>query len=168
MSRMSRRLVLLLIAVAALGAIGGGIATAAIVRATAVERDVLSRFVNPRGADGRTLYLQRVTIPAGTKLATHFHDGSQIAGITTGTLRYTVVSGGKAKVVNSDPTGQKPEVVHTIQPGETYDVKAGQGVVEPSGMVHRVEALPGDDVVIYVSSLFVNGKPLSEKVPETP
>ena len=168
MSRISRRLVLLLSAVAARGAIGGGIATAAIVRATAVERDVLSRFVNPRGADGRTLYLQRVTIPAGTKLATHFHDGSQIAGITTGTLRYTVVSGGKAKVVNSDPTGQKPEVVHTIQPGETYDVKAGQGVVEPSGMVHRVEALPGDDVVIYVSSLFVNGKPLSEKVPETP
>jgi quercetin dioxygenase-like cupin family protein len=167
-SRISRRLVLLLVAVAALGALGGSIATAAIVRATAVERDVLSRFVNPRGADGRTLYLQRVTIPAGTKLATHFHDGSQIAGITTGTLRYTVVSGGKAKVVNSDPTGQKPEVVHTILPGETYDIRAGQGVVEPSGMVHRVEALPGKDVVIYVSSLFVNGKPLSEKVPETP
>ena len=165
MSRLSPRLVLLLVLVAVIGAIGGD---AAIVRATAVERDVLSRFVNPRGADGRTMYLQRVTIPAGTKLATHFHDGSQIAGITSGTLRYTVVSGGKVKVVNSDPTGQKPEVVHTILPGETYDVKAGQGVVEPSGMIHRVEALPGDDVVIYVSSLFVNGKPLSEKVPATP
>jgi hypothetical protein len=40
--------------------------------------------------------------------------------------------------------------------------------IEPSGMIHHVEALPGDDVVIYVSSLFVNGKPLSEKVTATP
>jgi len=167
-SRISRRLVLLLVAVAIVGAIGGSIATAAIVRATTVQRDVLSRIVNPRGADGRTMYLQRVTIPANTKLATHFHDGSQIAAITTGTLRYTVVSGGKVKVLDSDPTGQKPAVVHTILPGETYDVQAGQGVVEPSGMIHRVEALPGKDVVIYVSSLFVNGKPLSEKVTATP
>jgi quercetin dioxygenase-like cupin family protein len=167
-SRISRRLVLLLVAVAVLGAIGGGIATAAIVRSAAVQRDVLSRFVNPRGADGRTLYLQRVTIPAGTKLAAHFHYGSQIAGITSGTLRYTVVSGGKVKVVDTDAVGQEPTVVHTILPGETYDVHAGPGVVEPSGMIHRVEALPGADVVIYVSSLFVNGAPLSEKVTATP
>ncbi len=164
MSRISRRLVLLVVAVALLGAIGGGIATAAIVRATAVQRDVLSRFVNPRGADGRTMYLQRVTIPAGTKLAAHFHDGSQIGAVTSGTLRYTVERGGKVKVVDMDSAGQVPTVVHTILPGETYDVHTGQGVVEPSGMVHHVEALPGADVVVYVSSLLVNGAPLSEKV----
>jgi quercetin dioxygenase-like cupin family protein len=163
-SRLSPRLILLLVSIAVLGAVGGGVATAAIVRATTVERDVLSRFVNPRGADGRTLYLQRVTIPAGAKLPLHFHDGSQIAGITSGTLRYTVVKGGKAKVVDMDSTGETPKVVHTILPGETYDVKAGQGVVEPSGMQHRVEALPGEDVEIYVSSLLENGKPLSVKV----
>jgi quercetin dioxygenase-like cupin family protein len=166
--RISRRLVLLLIAVAALGAIGGGIATAAMVRATAVERDVLSRIVNPRGADGRTMYLQRVVVPAGAKLPLHMHDGSQIAGITSGTLRYTVVKGGKVKVVDMDSVGQVPKVIHTILPGETYDVKAGEGVVEPSGMQHKVEALPGEDVVIYVSSLLENGKPLSVRVELVP
>ncbi len=168
MSRLSPRLIALLVLVAVVGAIGGGVATAAVVRATSVERDVLSRFVNPRGADGRTMYLQRVVVPAGMKLPLHFHDGSQIAGITSGTLRYTVVKGGKVKVVDMDSTGQVPTVVHTILPGETYDVKAGMGVVEPSGMQHRVEALPGEDVVIYVSSLLENGKPLSVKVELVP
>ena len=168
MSRLSPRLALLLILVAAAGVVGGIIATAANTTATTVERDVLSRFVNPRGADGRTLYLQRVTIPAGSKLATHFHDGSQIAGIVTGTLRYTVVSGGKVRVVDADSIGDRPTVLHTILPGETYDVKAGQGVVEPAGMIHRVEALPGTDVEIYVASLLQNGKPLSQRLPATP
>lgn len=168
MSRLSPRLIALLVLVAVVGAIGGGVATAAVVRATSVERDVLSRFVNPRGADGRTMYLQRVVVPAGMKLPLHFHDGSQIAGITSGTLRYTVVKGGKVKVVDMDSTGQVPTVVHTILPGETYDVKTGMGVVEPSGMQHRVEALPGEDVVIYVSSLLENGKPLSVKVELVP
>lgn len=164
MSRLSPRLILLLVSIAVLGAIGGSVATAAVVRATSVERDVLSRFVNPRGADGRTMYLQRVTVPAGAKLPLHFHDGSQVAAITRGTLRYTVVKGGKVKVVDMDSTGETPKVVHTILPGKTYDVTAGHGVVEPAGMQHRVEALPGKDVEIYVSSLLENGKPLSVKV----
>jgi quercetin dioxygenase-like cupin family protein len=168
MPRRSPRIILVLVLVGAVGAIGGSVATAALERATTVERDVLSRFVNPRGADGRTLYLQRVTIPAGSKLATHYHDGSQIAGITAGTLRYTVVSGGKVRVVDADEIGDRPATLHTILPGETYDIKAGQGVIEPAGMIHRVEALPGTDVEIYVASLLSNGEPLSVKVPATP
>ncbi|MGI9117792.1 MAG: cupin domain-containing protein [Gaiellales bacterium] len=167
MHRRSPRLIALLLAVAVLGAIGGGIATAAVMRATATKRVVLARFVNPRGADDRTLYMQRVTIPAGSKLPSHFHNGSQIGAITAGTLRYSVDRGGTVKVVAWDTTGQKPAVVHTIKPGETYDVQTGESVVEPAGMVHHVTALPGHDVVVYVSSLFTNGSPLSVLAPPT-
>jgi hypothetical protein len=41
-------------------------------------------------------------------------------------------------------------------------------VVEPAGMIPRVEALPGTDVEIYVASLLQNGKPLSQRLPATP
>ena len=161
---MSRRPLALVLALLALCLVGGGIATAAAVRSGAVERDVLARFTNPRGADGRTMYLQRVTIPADTLLPDHFHDGSQVGAVVEGTLRYTVVRGGIVRVVESDPTGQKPAVVHEIKPGETYDVTAGHAVIEPAGMVHHAQALGGHRVVVYVSSLLVNGAPLSQKV----
>ena len=159
---MSRRLPLIIIALLVVIATAG-VATAAL-RAAAVERDVLARFTNPRGADGRTMYLQRVTIPAGTLLPDHFHDGSQVGAVVEGTLRYTVVRGGRVKVVTPDPTGQKPAVVHTIEPGETYDVPAGESVIEPAGVVHHAEAVGGHRVVVYVSSLLVNGAPLSQRV----
>lgn len=161
---MSRRPLALVLALLALCLVGGGIATAAAVRSGAVERDVLARFTNPRGADGRTMYLQRVTIPADTLLPDHFHDGSQVGAVVEGTLRYTVVRGGIVRVVESDPTGQKPAVVHEIRPGETYDVTAGHAVIEPAGVVHHAQALDGHRVVVYVSSLLVNGAPLSQKV----
>ncbi len=161
---MSRRPLALVLALLALCLVGGGIATAAAVRSGAVERDVLARFTNPRGADGRTMYLQRVTIPADTLLPDHFHDGSQVGAVVEGTLRYTVVRGGIVRVVESDPTGQKPAVVHEIRPGETYDVTAGHAVIEPAGVVHHAQALGGHRVVVYVSSLLVNGAPLSQKV----
>ena len=163
MPRRSPRLIVLVVALLALALVGGGIATAAL-RAGGVERDVLARFTNPRGADGRTMYLQRVTIPADTLLPDHFHDGSQIGAVVEGTLRYTVIRGGIVRVVESDPTGQKPAVVHEIRPGETYDVTAGHAVVEPAGMVHHAQAVGGHRVVVYVSSLLVNGAPLSQKV----
>lgn len=158
------RLLILLAALLAVGAIGGGIATAAIVRSGSVERAVLARFVDPRGAHGRTMYLQKVVIPAGTVLPAHLHDGSQIGAVVEGTLRYTVIRGGRVRVVESDPVGQQPRLVHVIEPGETYDVKAGQSVVEPARMVHSARALAGHRVVVYVSSLLVDGAPLSEKI----
>ena len=159
----SPRLLVLLAIVLAVGLVGGGIATAAL-RAGTVQRDVLARFVHPRGAADRTLYLQKVVIPAGTVLAAHLHDGSQLGAVVEGTLRYTVISGGRVRVLESDPTGQTPRLIHVIEPGETYDVRPGQSLVEPARMVHSARALKGHRVVVYVTSLLVDGAPLSEKV----
>jgi len=160
--RPALRRTLVLLAVLALGAAGGAAATAALVRAGTPVRELLAQSTNPQGAVGRTLYLQRVTIPADTPFAAHFHQGTQIAAITSGRLRYHVIKGRPVRVVRPDAEGGAPIFVRAIKPGETYVVKTGQSVIEPAGSIHEVHAMPGDDVVIYVASLFTNGAPLSD------
>ncbi len=156
---------LVILTVLALGAVLGATATAALVRSAAPVREVLAQDVDPQGAKGRTMYLQRVTIPAGSPLAAHFHEGTQIAAVDRGRLEYTVLKGLPVRVVDFDTSGAAPRPVRTIAPGQTYVVRAGFGVIEPAGTIHRVRALPGDDVVIYVSSLLRNGAPLSNPYP---
>jgi quercetin dioxygenase-like cupin family protein len=160
--RPALRRTLVLLAVLTLGAVGGGAATAALVRAGSPVRELLAQSTNPQGGDGRTLYLQRVTIPADTPLAAHFHQGTQIAAITSGRLRCHVITGRPVGVVRPDADGGAPAFVRAVKPGETYVVRAGQSVIEPAGSVHEVHAMPGEDVVIYVASLFTNGAPLSD------
>ncbi|MGA0122701.1 MAG: hypothetical protein ACO3KD_06820 [Gaiellales bacterium] len=152
----------LLLAVLAVGAVGGATATAALVRAGTPVRELLAQSVNPQGAKGRTLYLQRVTIPANTPLAAHYHQGTQIAAIEQGRLRYHVIQGRPVRVVRPAAAGGAPPLVRLIRPGETYVIRAGLSVVEPAGSVHEVLAMPGKDVVIHVASLFRNGAPLSD------
>jgi len=99
--------------------------------------------------------------PELTPLAAHTHAGTQIAAITTGTLRYTVIKGKPVKVLKPNALGTKPEFIRTIKAGETYDVKAGYSVIEPAGTAHKVQVVGATEVVIYVASLFTNGEPVS-------
>ena len=55
-------------------------------------REALAQAVDPAGAQGRTLGLSRVTIPAHTRLGLHHHAGTQIAYVQKGTLTYTARS----------------------------------------------------------------------------
>ena len=91
----------------------------------------------------------------------HTHAGTQIAAITTGTLRYTVIKGKPVKVLKPNALGTKPEFIRTIKAGQTYDVKAGYSVIEPAGTAHKVQGMGATEVVIYVASLFTNGEPVS-------
>jgi len=158
-NRLRRPLVLL--AVFGVGIVGGSVATAAILRADAPVREVLAQTASPQGAKGRTMYLQRVTLPAGTPLAAHFHQGTQEAYIATGRLRYTVIQGLPVKVLKPDASGAAPRLVRLIKPGQTFTVPAGHSVVEPAGTVHEVLAVPGREVVIYVASLLRSDAPVS-------
>ncbi|MSO47337.1 MAG: cupin domain-containing protein [Thermoleophilia bacterium] len=152
---------LALLVVLIVGIVGGASATAAIMRSGTPVREVLAQSTNPQGGDGRTLYLQRVTIPGNTPLAAHTHAGTQIAAITTGVLRYTVLKGKPVKVLRPNALGTKPDVIRTIKAGETYDVKAGYSVIEPAGTAHQVEVIGATAVVIYVASLLTTGEPVS-------
>ncbi len=162
---MTLRRPVLLFALVATGAIGGATATAAALRSDPPVREVFAQVTNPQGAQGRTLYLQRVTVPAGAKLAAHTHQGTQIANIEQGRLRYTVEAGKPVKVVIPDTSGGAPQFVRLIRAGESFTVGTGYSVIEPAGSAHRTEAVGAKDVVIYVGSLFVAGAPLSDPYP---
>ena len=71
MYHLTSRRTLAFLVVLLVGIVGGASATAAIMRAAAPVREVLVQSTNPQGGDGRTLYLQRVSIPGNTPLAAH-------------------------------------------------------------------------------------------------
>lgn len=162
-SRTPRR-VLILIAVLAVGIVGGATASALVrVGLDAPVREILAEVPDPQGAKGRTLVLQRVDIPADTPLAAHTHQGTQVAAIETGSLRYTVIRGRPVRVVRPVPDGA-PELVRLIKPGQTFTVRAGLSVIEPAGTVHAVRS-GREKVTIHVSTLLVTGAPLSDPYP---
>src|SRR5438045_3473153 len=59
----------------------------------------------PANAPGQELYLQRVTIASGAKLAEHFHEGTQVARVISGVLTYDIASG-EATVTRADGSTQ--------------------------------------------------------------
>ncbi len=165
MPRLTVRSALAATAVLALGAAGGAAATSAIHEAATPKREILVQTTNPAGARGRTMILQRVTIPRNTPLAAHTHQGTQIAAVTAGTLRYTVIRGRPVRVVRTPAGADAPVLVREIGPGQTHDVRAGYSVIEPSGTAHAVQSVGSTRVVIYVASLLENGAPLSDPYP---
>ncbi len=134
----------------------------------AVTRGILAIVQNPPGAQGRSLILQKVVIPGNTPLAAHTHAGTQMATIVSGTLQYTVLEHGSVDVVSPGTGAQQPTIIHTIMPHQTYNVTAGEAVIEPAGVAHSVRSVGSTPVVIYVASLFTNGAPLSIPFSGTP
>jgi len=65
---------------------------AAKTSGTGVTRTPLGE-ASPANAPGQKLYLQQVTIAPHAKLAEHFHQGTQVARVISGTLTYNIVSG---------------------------------------------------------------------------
>jgi quercetin dioxygenase-like cupin family protein len=67
-----------------------------------ITRTILAQ-ATPENGPGRQLYLEEVRIAPGAKLATHLHEGTQIASIRSGVLTYNVVSGRRSP----GPTGRQ-------------------------------------------------------------
>jgi mannose-6-phosphate isomerase-like protein (cupin superfamily) len=123
-------------------------------------REALGAAVNPRGAQGRTLALARVTVPAGAVLAKHHHTGTQVAHIVEGTLTYQVASG-HVDVMRQGAADAKPTRVRRIGAGQTGSIKAGQWIVEEPSVHHTASNRGTARVVIYLTSLLPNGDPPS-------
>ena len=112
---------------------------------------------SPANAPGQKLYLQQVTIAPHAKLAEHFHQGTQVARVISGTLTYNIVSG-TAAVTRAD--------------GKTEDVggpnkvllQPGDSLVETSSLVHFGANDTGKPVVIELAALLAEGAPLATPV----
>ena len=148
---------LLLTATLAVGAFAGGWAVSA-ESAPSAKRIPLAKSKNVRGAKDRTLELSRVVIPPGVELDRHFHEGTQIAFVDKGKLRYTVYTGGVT--VKAGSTGEAT-VVRKIKPGQTGTLRAGNWIVEQPTTQHSAANRANKKVVIYLSNLLKNGAPAS-------
>ena len=139
------------------GAIGWALAQGGT--APTAKREALAATDKPEGANGRTLGLSRVIVPAGAELALHHHEGTQIARIEHGTLTYTVHTG-EVKVRKGDAEAD-PQFVHTIEAGETARIKSGQWIVEQPSDHHSARNAGDGKVVIYLATLLRHGAPPS-------
>jgi quercetin dioxygenase-like cupin family protein len=119
---------------------------AATPEAPAVVREVINEG-EPVSAPGMTLQLVQYTIPGDIALPAHTHPGMQVNTIVSGTLTYTVVEG-EARITRADGTAE------TLSSGETTDLRAGDTLTEPEGMVHFGVNLHDEPIVILTASLF--------------
>lgn len=97
------------------------------------------------------MVLSRVVVNPGANLALHHHEGTQIAGIESGVLTYTVERG--SAVVREGEADQQPRLVRTIAAGQTAKVRAGQWMVEQPSDIHRAANRGSVPVVIYLATL---------------
>ena len=94
----------------------------------------------------------------GTDLPQHFHDGTQIAAVRSGTLTYDIVSGTttvtRAGGATEEITGPK---VITLEPGDS--------LTESRDLVHFGSNRGDEPVVISVAALLRDGAPLATPSP---
>jgi quercetin dioxygenase-like cupin family protein len=120
-------------------------------------RNALAQSAQVKGARGRTLVLSRVVVEPGAKLALHRHRGTQVARIVSGTLTYTVRQGGV--VVHRGESDQDPQVVRSIEAGQTAQIRAGQWIVEQPSDIHQAANKGSAPVVIYLATLLETDAP---------
>lgn len=115
--------------------------------------------VEVAAAPGQSLHLARYEIAPMTDLRPHFHDGTQIGMILSGTMTYTVLTG-SVPVYRHGPDG-RPELVAEVSAGETRRITAGQWVVEHADAAHFGANREPVPLVIVTSSLLRAGAPLA-------
>ena len=120
-------------------------------------RSALAQSSQVKGAPKRTLVLSRVVIEPGAKLALHRHRGTQVARIVSGILAYTVRKG--EVVVRQGESDQDPQVVRSIEAGQTGQIRAGQWIAEQPSDIHQAANKGSAPVVIYLATLLETGAP---------
>ena len=122
-----------------------------------VDRVILDQTPNPSDP-GQILELTRVTIGPGTCIPPHTHPGPQLGILVSGSLSYRIIDG-EAHVRRSAARDDAPRKTHRAD--QRLELRTGDSIHEPPGMVHTATNEGDEPVVIYVSSLFPAGEPIS-------
>jgi quercetin dioxygenase-like cupin family protein len=100
----------------------------------------------PGNAPGQQLTLWHYIIPAGSKLAPHYHPGWQIARVAAGTLTYTVLTG-TVSVQRANGTQE------SYPAGNTITLATGDSVLENPDEHHQAENAGAVAVELWATSL---------------
>lgn len=140
-----------------LGAFAAGAAAVSVPPSgSGVSRTVWGA-TQPDNAPGQTLTVARVTVAPGAHLATHFHEGTQFARITEGTLTYHIISG-TAEVTTAEGLTTYASAPTVLR------LTAGSTLVEKESLIHWAENRGRVRVRIELSSLLRSGSPASTPV----
>jgi quercetin dioxygenase-like cupin family protein len=139
------------------GVTSSSAAVATVDDATPVVRTRLGQ-VDPESAPGQTMYLEEVVIAPGARLATHFHEGTQVARVISGRLTYNIVSGPVTLLRSGGEEIVEGPAVVTLE--------AGEGVVETSAVTHFGANDGSEPVVIMLAALLAQGAPMATAVEE--
>ncbi len=131
--------------------------TAATTPVNGVSRVMFGQAA-PTNAAGQELYLQQVTIAPGSALSTHYHQGTQIASVRSGTLTLNIVSGA-AEVTRADRSTE------SIVGPAVATLESGDSVVETPTLVHFGANNGTIPVVITAATLIAQGAPLATPQP---
>jgi len=157
------KIVLASLAIFAVGGTAGAVAVSAVKDdPPAPKYNSLARTVNPIGAKGRALGLSRVVIQPGAKIPLHYHEGTQVSYIQSGTLTYTVHTG-RVRVMTGP--GDDGTLVRTIKAGQTGKIRAGQWIKEEPSEQHRANNFSDKKIVIYLANLLKKDAAPSTLVP---
>src|SRR6478672_1253410 len=137
----------------------GGAANAGAAAAPEPVRRTVYGTAEPGNAPGQSLTLQQVVVAPGAKLATHFHEGTQLATIRAGVLTYHVVSGTVLVTRAGETSGRE------VGPG-VVSLRKGDTIVENESLVHFGANQGKKPVVIELAALLHDGAPLSTPVGE--
>jgi hypothetical protein len=150
---------LLLVVVGAIACAIGGMAVAGAASGREPVQRTLYGTAEPGNAPGQSLTLQRIVIAPGAKLATHFHEGTQLATIRAGVLTYHVVSGTVLVTRAGETSGRE------VGPG-VVSLRKGDTIVENEALVHFGANRGKKPVAIELAALLHDGAPLSTPVGE--
>ncbi|HEY8218157.1 MAG TPA: cupin domain-containing protein [Acidimicrobiia bacterium] len=124
-----------------------------------ITRTILAQTA-PDNAPRQELYLEEVKIAPKAKLGTHYHDGTQIAHVTSGVLTYNIVSG-TASVTRADGSAEEATGPTTIR------LRPGDSVAETKAVVHYGANKGTKPVVILIAALLAEDAPLATPAPDT-
>jgi len=127
-----------------------------VVRAKGITRTILS-VTEPANAPGQVLYLTRVRIAPRAKLTEHFHDGTQVASVQSGTLTYRITSG-TVTITGRNGTAR------TVTGPKTVRIRAGESLVEGAGLTHYGSNATSKPVVVLTAALIADDAGLSTPV----
>lgn len=122
-----------------------------------VQAQVLGA-TQPEHAPGYTLVTARLTFEPGGTIGAHTHPGTLVVTVESGTFGLTLLSGDHMQITRADS-----DVAEMAVQDEEAVLEAGDGFVE-MGMVHSARNVGDDELVVTVSGLVEDGKPLTQCV----
>ena len=130
--------------------------TSGVAPANGITRTPLGQ-ATPTNAPGQTLYLQRVTIAPHSKLAEHFHEGTQVAHIISGTLTYNIVTGSATVTRANGKTEEFSAPTKVL-------LHPNDWIIEGGGLEHFGANDTDEPVVIELAALLQDGAPMATAV----